>query len=985
MGLARGVVIRPISVNIPKLGLPLAQISAKIQEYQTIKDTYDELSAMAPNALELEGDQALKQKYSQYVGKISESVAQSLSKGDAEAAARMMRAAKQQIAREWKQGGAAFALTQRADSYAKGLQEISERELGKDYTETNKRYDLAQFKSTLKPINFNLDAGTFSQIGKPQYSVYTDLLSESKRFAEDLGITKEAFIGYARDYANGVLDTQQFVHRTKVDRDKIQQRLNLFLSDDRVVKQMQIDQYVNNMDRKFYDNPDLMYSKAEEYLGKEIENQKTMKANFKSLSDADKLIILASQDLIVPSSGDLKTGHPDFDAAVTEFNKSLDNNITEAEALAGNMTKDVAEQIIFKNEVYAQQVDNFNNRFGIQDNAQLLKDTTSVDSKNNLAKLKNVYKELEKVVNITGPAEQVEVKINEQLNQATDSLRVVATGFDDFVANLPVDEEVKKSIGLDLANRPKNMSEEDLDDMISDIDDRYKVVSQLINIESNLLKSEDAKIKEIAAVTKLDIKSAKQLYDVLATSTEVQTHMLNLSVAIDEYSVISKQRDGYLNKVKDQIFPKLLETGESGKMSFEENKNIGGYDLNFKYTKFNFATPDEAQEFVSLLNQVEKKLNKGLDVSQLQNDDAYKKLLANYVNFTERGYPPLRDTTNVDTSSSAYTQRVNIAKSYFTDTEKLKGLIKTLNTVEIDGQNLTGEDVVTQLSTEYQITDEGVIGLSAMQDDILAALKSGLFTPFEENQMFNALEADNEIKDVLGEEYEIADIDLSSIDTKSIYVGVSELAIDKIQPYVKFTAKVGDTNKQFKALMPERQVKQFSELIMQQGVGKFTIDGNEQDLLDALRIKSQVDNNIEKFTRASMIDKHSSNGNKSNVFTTKSSIVDLNGNSMPINSKVLMSNKTSLNGVQGSLNIHKVPYSNTFRYYLTWQEDGSTTEQLLGYPASQQSADGTFNIYESANEYRNSFDDAYNGFIVYNYDNLINAARQQTYNATRFF
>lgn len=984
MGLARGVVINPISVKIPKLGLPLEQIGAKIQEYQTIKDTYDELAAMAPNALELEGDQALKQKYNQYVGKISESVAQSLAKGDAEAAARMMRAAKQQISREWKQGGAAFALTQRADSYAKGLQEISERKLGEDYTETNKRYDLAQFKSTLKPINFNLDAGTFSQIGKPQYSVYTDLLSESKRFAEDLGITKEAFIGYAKDYANGVLDIQQFVHRTKVDRDKIQQRLNLFLSDDRVIKQMQIEQYVNNMDRGFYQNSDLMYTQAEKYLGNEIDTQKRIKANFKSLNDADKLMILAAEDLIVPTDGNLKTGHPDFDKAVSEFNKTIDNNILEAESLVNNMTPDAAEKIIFRNEVYAQQTDNFNNRFGVQDSAQLLKDDSAVSSKNNLAKLKNVYKELEKVVNITGPAKQVEVKINEQLNEATESLRVVATGFDNFVANLPVDEEIKKAIGLDLANRPKNMSEEDLDDMISDIDDKYKTISQLINIEGALMKSEDEKIKEIAALAKLDIKSATQLYEVIKTSPEIKNHMLNLSVAVDDYSVVSKQRDNYLNKVKEEIFPKLLEEGKSGDMAFEENKNIGGYDLNFKYTKFNFTTEDEAKEFISLLNSVEKKLKKGLDVTQLQNDDDYKKLLANYVNFTERGYPPLRDKDYYDTSSSSYKTRVDLAKSYFTDTEKLKKLITTLNTVEIDGQKLTGEDAVTQLTTEYQITDEAVIGLGVMQDDILAALKSGLFSTFEESQLFNSLEGDNEIKDVLGDEYEVSTIDLSSINPKDIYVGVGEV-VGEIQPYVKFTAKVGDTNKQFKALMPERQIKQFSDLIMQQGVGKFTIDGNEQDLVDALRIKSQTDNKVDKSARASMIDKHSSNGNKSNVFTTKSNVVDLTGSAMSMNSKELLSNKTNINGVQGSLKIHKVPYSNTFRYYITWQEEGGTTEQVLGYPTSQADANGTFAIAESQVDFTNTFDDAYNAFLVYNYDSLINAARQETFNATRFF
>jgi len=951
MGLARGVVIKPVSVAIPKLGLPLEQIGSKIQEYQQIKDMFDAMADLSPKALDLKGDQELKSKYNQYVSKISQSVADSLAKGDAQAAARMMKAAKQQVAREWKEGGVAAALGQRADAYTKGIQEINAREIGEDYTEENKVVDLYDFKQSLKSIDYDLETGGYNKIGAPKKSTYTDLLSKAKEFAEGLGITKEAFVRYAQDYNNNTLSLQEYVHRKSIDESKVRDRLKLFLADDRVQRQMQISQKYQNIKRGLYDNPQDLIDTAAEYVKADIQTGKKSLQNYDKLPDIDKLKVLAVQGFINPTSTELKPGNPSFDKAEKAFKQSINDNINESK----NKVLDVntSENIIFQKEIGKSWTDAFLGQFGIEDSGSLLSDSNTSASN----RRKN-HEDIEKTIAVTAPAVEREINLDDVVSDSGDIVFNQLTDFNSFLSATDLDDDIKDALDIDLEDRDTNKSEKDYDETVKYTAKRIQDLLEIRSIIYDNTTDENTKVQELATKASLTTEQAKKLYDFMLDSKELDVQIVNASETLARHQRILDYYNTANAKASDNLKAELFENGESGKVKYKQTEDYNIISL--RNRDFAFDTQEEAGEFIDLLNKVQTKITKGLTFDQLSQDEEFKKLQGFYKNYMF-GMKPLKDSRNVYPIGS---NRDAEAKRFFNNVDNFKDLIKPITSSDIQGDGMLK---ALEITTEYNITDEGSMGLSVFKDDIMANLRSEYLIDHTTNIQF-----EDEVPTVDGETVDKELIDFTKVDKGSIFVGVDSVPGSDLlpSPYVKFTTMVEDEPRTFKIAMPERVKKQFSGKLLEQGILEFASTGNEQGLVDAIRLDYKLKDADNTLTIGKALDQLVVNAAEPKDFTARKNVTKDGQDVNDFTSAVLMQTSANVDETNGNLKLHKVPYANQFRYYITFSPKGIDEERILNLPVAQQVGDSYVIAYGTEDNV-NTYQEILDSYLLFIYDNLI--------------
>lgn len=168
MALARGAVVRPTDFNIPQLQIPFEQIYAQMQQYQLEKDQADTLSSLMPKYLNADSEDATN--FRNLTQRLSKATTDAFLAGDTGNAMRTMRAAQDEIKKQWQPGGLANALQSRYDQYSTALKSIE------DGTKNNKsqiygNYFKNQLESSVgKGSGYDPVTGKFNSISAPTIS-----------------------------------------------------------------------------------------------------------------------------------------------------------------------------------------------------------------------------------------------------------------------------------------------------------------------------------------------------------------------------------------------------------------------------------------------------------------------------------------------------------------------------------------------------------------------------------------------------------------------------------------------------------------------------------------------------------------------------------------------------------------------------------------------------------------------------------------------
>lgn len=233
MAIARGNIVRPTQVNLPLLQLPFEQLVGQMQSYQQDYDTVGSLTSIMPNYLEKDAEWA--NRYKEYISAISESVTNAFASGDTVKAMRMLNAAKNTLANEWKPGGLAIALQNRYEAYNKGIEQLR-KAAEKDPTNLNYLYGANIFQKSIEDLGYDYVSGKYNQIGQPLIFNYTDI---NKKVLENVNAVDADIT--EKDILSGY-----WIQRLKnkgYDQNKIESIWQGIISDPGVAQQLEVNAF----------------------------------------------------------------------------------------------------------------------------------------------------------------------------------------------------------------------------------------------------------------------------------------------------------------------------------------------------------------------------------------------------------------------------------------------------------------------------------------------------------------------------------------------------------------------------------------------------------------------------------------------------------------------------------------------------------------------------------------------------------------------
>lgn len=183
MGLARGVVVKPTTFEIPKLQLPFEQMYAQMQGMQQEKDMYDALKGMVPQ--HVEGDKELVQTALKEVDSLVKDVSESYATGKVSEAMRGIRQAKGALSEMWKPTGIFGGVEGFYKEYQKALEDVNEFTKGNTdpaykYVYTKALRDVAEKGSQFDPMT-----GKRGSVAAPEMMKELDVLKELDGFLKD--------------------------------------------------------------------------------------------------------------------------------------------------------------------------------------------------------------------------------------------------------------------------------------------------------------------------------------------------------------------------------------------------------------------------------------------------------------------------------------------------------------------------------------------------------------------------------------------------------------------------------------------------------------------------------------------------------------------------------------------------------------------------------------------------------------------------------
>jgi hypothetical protein len=182
MALARGMIVNPVTGNVPTLQVPFEQLYAKMQQYQLEKDTYGQLSKTMPNYISQDTDAAVA--YKNLTSKLSDSVTNSFAQGDTQNAIRTMRQAQEELRKQWQPGGLANALNSRYGQYQEATKAITEGTKNNKSSVYGEYYKDQLNQSVGKGIGYDPERGTYNSIAAPTVGKEVILGDEVDQFLE---------------------------------------------------------------------------------------------------------------------------------------------------------------------------------------------------------------------------------------------------------------------------------------------------------------------------------------------------------------------------------------------------------------------------------------------------------------------------------------------------------------------------------------------------------------------------------------------------------------------------------------------------------------------------------------------------------------------------------------------------------------------------------------------------------------------------------
>lgn len=330
MALARGTQIRPLTLDLPVLNLPVEMLYAQMQQSQQDYDVVGSLSSTVPKHLEQDVEWA--NKYKEYAQAVSNEVTQAFSSGDSGKAMRMLNVAKQDLASQWQPGGLAASLQDRYDSYSKGVEELK-KAAEKDPTNLNYQYGANRFKQGIGDLDYDYSTGKYNRIGTPTVYNYTDI---NKKILENAKAIEPTIT--ENDIVNGM-----WIEKFKAkgyDADRVQAVMDGVFSSPDVMQQIDVNTFGKTQNM----TPEQLQGVIQEdYTGKLKVNEQ----NKKSLS---KLSVEQQQKFLAAKG--LYNGNIDgkkgklTQEALDNYNAQLDNEATQIKSYEVNPQEYIKQKYV---------------------------------------------------------------------------------------------------------------------------------------------------------------------------------------------------------------------------------------------------------------------------------------------------------------------------------------------------------------------------------------------------------------------------------------------------------------------------------------------------------------------------------------------------------------------------------------------------------------------------------------------------------------
>jgi hypothetical protein len=930
MGLAPGVVIRPVQLKIPRMGVPLELMAVKMQAIQEAKNKFDTLSELTPQALQLEGDQKLLAKYNQYVDKLSKSVADAFASGDAKKASRMMSAAKSQLSREWKQGGVAYALKDRATAMSEGVNEIMTREIGDDYKEVNRTVDLYRFKKQTGDIGYDLESGQYNKIGKPIKTTHVDLIAKAKDYADALGIDKTGYLDFVTAARQGLPAVAGLVHKEQVDIKKIEQQLDMYLNDPQVKGQLAIEQEYKNITNGRYEDTDKLTSDAIAYLDADIDKLNTSKKDFdkrgiiQQKTDLARLGLYQDADFSATENDALTKAKDEYFKLLDKQKESLNETKSNIDDL------DVANGVLFTYETQKRRAESFRNQFGISETISNLKWPDDLD---------NLSKSASDLKSVIMPS--TVIPTNTKTEDAQQKLSIALKDSEELFVNASAElmsffneEDVKSGLPnvseiVDVSELPTAKTQDDKNLIIQRNLENISNLKKLINIADDLSIDEETKKQTlVSAFGVTNDKAGELLAEYKDNNQKLKQIVQGFSTAYKDKMRIENAYNAYNQSA--------ISTFENYADNLEALNDLNGFrykdnELKIGDTTIEINNKQEYKQFYNDIIELKRLIDLGEDISN---------------NPIKQKYFDIADTTSVQSGN----------RNLYITSEK--GITSTSVTKIVEDMYNALDIKFTPVEYMHAIekpTAKVNVGLNTIHRDITNIVKGTVFDYATANQD-KLLDLNNK-----NEEVEIRNIDLSKLG--AMYIGFDFTG----ESFIQFDApKVDGSTGKFKVSVPPNYLGDVSKGLLEEltygySLGEVTYD----NLIIGLNNYSRISNKADDYAFAYTLDKTINTAEHvkepTNIAIEGTTISNGNG-------KTLLEQSGTLNQQQGNYKLQKVKSSGGWKYYITFTRPGENTDNAL---PNLQPKGNKFDVTD--NYYYLDYETAQQQFLIYENQELFEA------------
>ena len=930
MGLAPGVVIRPVQLKIPRMGVPLELMAAKMQTIQQAKTKFDNLAELTPQALQLEGDQKLLAKYNQYVDKLSKSVADAFASGDAKKASRMMSAAKSQLSREWKQGGVAYALKDRATAMSEGVNEIMTREIGDDYKEVNRTVDLYRFKKQTGDIGYDLESGQYNKIGKPIKTTHVDLIAKAKDYADALGIDKTGYLDFVTAARQGLPAVAGLVHKEQVDIKKIEQQLDMYLNDPQVKGQLAIEQEYKNITNGRYEDTDKLTSDAIAYLDADIDKLNTSKKDFdkrgiiQQKTDLARLGLYQDADFSATENDALTQAKDEYFKLLDKQKESLNETKSNIDDL------DVANGVLFTYETQKRRAESFRNQFGISETISNLKWPDDLD---------NLSKSASDLKSVIMPS--TVIPTNTKTEDAQQKLSIALKDSEELFVNASAElmsffneEDVKSGLPnvseiVDVSELPTAKTQDDKNLIIQRNLENISNLKKLINIADDLSIDEETKKQTlVSAFGVTNDKAGELLAEYKDNNQKLKQIVQGFSTAYKDKMRIENAYNAYNQSA--------ISTFENYADNLEALNDLNGFrykdnELKIGDTTIEINNKQEYKQFYNDIIELKRLIDLGEDISN---------------NPIKQKYFDIADTTSVQSGN----------RNLYITSEK--GITSTSVTKIVEDMYNALDIKFTPVEYMHAIekpTAKVNVGLNTIHRDITNIVKGTVFDYATANQD-KLLDLNNK-----NEEVEIRNIDLSKLG--AMYIGFDFTG----ESFIQFDApKVDGSTGKFKVSVPPNYLGDVSKGLLEEltygySLGEVTYD----NLIIGLNNYSRISNKADDYAFAYTLDKTINTAEHvkepTNIAIEGTTISNGNG-------KTLLEQSGTLNQQQGNYKLQKVKSSGGWKYYITFTRPGENTDNAL---PNLQPKGNKFDVTD--NYYYLDYETAQQQFLIYENQELFEA------------